>query len=189
MSIYPIQPSFAAGELTPSLWGRVDMAKYSVGLKVCENFVIHPHGGVSRRPGTHYVANAAGPCRLVPFIYNESVAYVVEISAGLMRFFRDGELVGSLSGVPYSLEEIWELSFAQSADVLYICHKSHPPLELARYSDSVWTLTACRLAAGFLGKDLSCLQNMSRPWTCSCSENWIISKRLPRKTGASKPDV
>ena len=146
MSMYPIQPSFAAGELTPSLWGRVDMAKYNVGLKICENFIIHPHGGVSRRPGTHYVANAAGECRLVPFIYNESIAYVIEISAGLMRFFRDGELVGSLTGAPYSLAEIWELSFAQSADVLYICHKDHPPMELARYSDSVWTLTPCRFA-------------------------------------------
>ncbi len=144
MSMYPIQPSFAAGELTPSLYGRVDMAKYAVGLKTCENFLIHPHGGVSRRPGTHYVATAAGPCRLVPFIYNESVAYVIEISAGTMRFFRDAQLVGSLSGVPYSLAEIWELSFAQSADVLYICHKNHPPMELARYSDSVWTLTPCR---------------------------------------------
>lgn len=143
MSMYPIQPSFAAGELTPSLYGRVDMAKYNVGLKICENFLIHPHGGVSRRPGTHYVATAAGPCRLVPFIYNESVAYVIEISAGMMRFFREAQLVGSLSGVPYSLAEIWELSFAQSADVLYICHKNHPPMELARYSDSHWTLTPC----------------------------------------------
>ena len=143
MSMYPIQPSFAAGELTPSLYGRVDMAKYNVGLKICENFLIHPHGGVSRRPGTHYVATAAGPCRLVPFIYNESVAYVIEISAGTMRFFRDAQLVGNLSGVPYSLAEIWELSFAQSADVLYICHKDHQPMELARYSDSVWTLTPC----------------------------------------------
>lgn len=154
MSMYPIQPSFAAGELTPSLYGRVDMAKYAVGLKTCENFLIHPHGGVSRRPGTHFVARAEdqtvvngelvkNACRLVPFIYNESVAYVIEISASTMRFFRDAQLVGSLSGVPYSLAEIWELSFAQSADVLYICHKDHPPMELARYSDSHWTLTPC----------------------------------------------
>ena len=146
MSMYPIQPSFAAGELTPSLYGRVDMAKYAVGLKVCENFLIHPHGGVSRRPGTHYVATAAGPCRLVPFIYNESVAYVIEISAGTMRFFREAQLVGNLSGVPYSLAEIWELSFAQSADVLYICHKNHPPMELAHYADDNWTLTRCDFA-------------------------------------------
>ena len=146
MSMYPIQPSFAAGELTPSLYGRVDMAKYAVGLKICENFLIHPHGGVTRRPGTRYVANALGPCRLHPFIYNESVAYVIELSAGAMRFFKDGVLVGTLDGSPYTAAEVWELSFAQSADVLYICHKRHPPMELARYSDSVWTLTPCRVA-------------------------------------------
>lgn len=146
MSLYPIQPSFAAGELTPSLWGRVDMAKYQVGLKVCENFLIHPHGGVTRRPGTRYIANASGECRLVPFIYNESIAYVIEMGAGSMRFIRDGELLDAFVATPYTSTEIWELSFAQSADVLFITHKDHPPMELARYSDTLWTLTPCRFA-------------------------------------------
>lgn len=146
MSLYPIQPSFAAGELTPSLWGRVDMAKYQVGLKVCENFLIHPHGGVTRRPGTRYIASASGECRLVPFIYNESVAYVIEMGAGSMRFIRDGELLNAFVATPYTSTEIWELSFAQSADVLFITHKDHPPMELARYSDTLWTLTPCRFA-------------------------------------------
>ncbi|MGI6076169.1 MAG: hypothetical protein ACOYD9_07380 [Pyramidobacter sp.] len=146
MSLYPLQPSFAAGELTPSLWGRVDMAKYNVGLKVCENFVVHPHGGVSRRVGTHFVARALGPCRLVPFVYNESVAYVIELSNGAMRFFRDGELLDARVETPYSEAELWDLSFAQSADVLYICHKNHPPMELARYGDTHWTLSVCRFS-------------------------------------------
>ena len=176
MSMYPIQPSFAAGELTPSLYGRVDMAKYNVGLKTCENFLIHPHGGVSRRPGTHYVADAAdqtvvngelvkNACRLVPFIYNESVAYVIELGAGYMRFYKSGELLVYPEGhtdahgdsdagepvnvtgtVPYTVAEVWELSFAQSADVLFICHKDHPPMELARYADDNWTLTPCNFA-------------------------------------------
>jgi hypothetical protein len=36
--------SFAAGEITPELYGRVDLTKYQTGLSRCLNFTILPHG-------------------------------------------------------------------------------------------------------------------------------------------------
>ncbi len=48
-------PSFAAGELAPALQGRVDLAKYQVGLATCLNWFVHPFGGVSTRAGTAFV--------------------------------------------------------------------------------------------------------------------------------------
>ena len=44
---YTFQPSFAAGVLGPGLQGRIDLAKYQVGLKTGENIFIHAHGGFS----------------------------------------------------------------------------------------------------------------------------------------------
>lgn len=44
-----ILPSFAAGEISPALHGRVDLAKYQVGLATCLNWFIHPFGGASTR--------------------------------------------------------------------------------------------------------------------------------------------
>ncbi|MEI6083985.1 MAG: discoidin domain-containing protein, partial [Verrucomicrobiota bacterium] len=88
-----IQPSFAAGELSPSLAGRVDLAKYRVGLKTCKNFFVQPHGGVSNRPGTQYIAEAAGKGRLIPFRFNVVQTYVLEFTDFKMRVIKDGGLV------------------------------------------------------------------------------------------------
>ena len=53
-----IQPSFAGGELAPALWARIDLQKYGVGARKLRNFLVHPHGGASNRPGTYFLAAA-----------------------------------------------------------------------------------------------------------------------------------
>ncbi len=156
MAYYPSQVSFAAGELAPSLWGREDLAKYAVGLRTLKNFTVHPHGGVSNRAGMRYVAEAkhAGKAvRLVPFEYSDTDAYLLEFGDEYVRFYKNGaQLVKD--GSPYELEtpylegEPAALSFAQSADVLFIVHPNHPPMELARYSDTNWTLEKCAFTGG-----------------------------------------
>ena len=55
MSTLTIQPSFAAGELAPSLWARVDLAKYHVGAKTMRNFYVLASGGAANRPGTAFI--------------------------------------------------------------------------------------------------------------------------------------
>lgn len=53
-----IQPSFAGGEIGPSLYGRIDMSKYQVALRKCDNFIVRQYGGVENRPGTRFVGEA-----------------------------------------------------------------------------------------------------------------------------------
>ena len=72
-----IQPSFAAGELSPFLYGRVDLAKFHVGARTMLNFFVHPHGGASNRPGTRYVGpvdDHTARHRLIPFQFRSSPA-------------------------------------------------------------------------------------------------------------------
>src|SRR2546422_10104068 len=80
----PIQSNFTGGEISPRLFGRVDLAKYQHSLALCKNFRILPHGGLTRRPGTRYVAtvknSADGPCRLIPFSFSDTQEYVLERS-------------------------------------------------------------------------------------------------------------
>ena len=145
MGIYTIQTSFATGEISPSLYGRPDLAKYSAGLARCENFIIHPHGGVSKRPGMRFVAKAKGHCRLVEFEYSIDQTYVLEFGNKYVRFFRNGAQI-TKDGEPYELvtpyleADLDALSFTQSADVLYIVHKGYRPMELYRVSDDEWAL-------------------------------------------------
>lgn len=94
-----IQTSFNGGELSPRILGRLDLDKYKSGLQTCRNAIILPHGGVVRRPGFQYIAstkNSNKKCRVIPFIFNEEQAYILEIGEGYMRVYRDGGQVATV---------------------------------------------------------------------------------------------
>lgn len=50
-----IQTSFAAGELSPSLWGHVDFAKFAIGASTSRNMWTNYRGGAWSRAGTEFV--------------------------------------------------------------------------------------------------------------------------------------
>ncbi len=56
--VFPVQTNFTAGEFSPRLLGRVDVAKYNNALKTMENAYVLPHGGAQRRGGTHFIAHS-----------------------------------------------------------------------------------------------------------------------------------
>lgn len=97
-----VQTNFTAGELSPLLYGRTDLAKYANGAKTLLNAVVQPHGGVTRRPGTRFVAMAGDDTkasRLVPFQFSTEQAYVLEFGERSLRFFRDpGQITASDTG-------------------------------------------------------------------------------------------
>lgn len=71
MAVYTIQPTFSGGEFSPSLYSRVDVQKYSTGLKKLKNFIVHPHGGASNRSGMMFLQKAKTPVkRLDLFLLN-----------------------------------------------------------------------------------------------------------------------
>lgn len=144
-----IQPSFAAGELAPSLHARVDLARYQTGLKLCHNFFVMPYGGVKNRPGTVFVheTKSNGVARLIPFQFNDQQTYVLEFGSLYMRVYKDGGIVEASPGVPYEIAtpytaaQLFELNYTQSADVLTIVHPAHAPRALSRLDHDDWTLS------------------------------------------------
>ena len=95
----PILTNFTAGELSPRLEGRVDLARYANGCRTLENMLVLPHGGATRRGGTRYVADvtaASEPPRLVPFEFSVEQAYILEFGSFSLRFFADqGQVVAA----------------------------------------------------------------------------------------------
>lgn len=150
-----LQPTFSAGELAPSLYGRVDIAKYMAGLKTCRNFIVRQHGGVSNRPGTMFVAeshDSTKKSRLIKFQFSTVQTYVLEFTDQLMRIIKNGGLVvypighGSAGQVvevatPYLEADLFRLKFTQSADVITITHPSYITRQLSRTDHHVWTFT------------------------------------------------
>ncbi|MCE9939788.1 hypothetical protein [Serratia liquefaciens] len=146
-----IQPSFAGGEVSPSLYGRVDLEKYQTSLRRCRNFIVRQYGGVENRPGTRYVAPAKYPdrkCRLIPFQFNTEQTYVLEVGDHYFRVFMDGDQVvyssGASAGEPVDVATPWAsgdidlLKYTQSADVMTVCHPNYPPMEIQRYAHDDW---------------------------------------------------
>lgn len=148
-----IQPSFSGGEIAPSLYGRVDMAKYATALRKCRNFIVRQYGGAENRPGTRFIAAAKygdKKCRLIPFQFSTVQTYALEFGDRYIRVFKDGGQVLYADGehkgevfelaTPYAESELFKLKFTQSADVMTIVHTDHPPMELQRYDHDDWRL-------------------------------------------------
>jgi hypothetical protein len=140
--------SFVSGELGPKLEGRTDFDKYRTGCKTLENFIIHPQGAATRRVGTKFVSEvktSANKTRLIPFEFSTTQTYILEFGNQYIRFYKDkGKILSGGSAyeiaTPYLTAELFEIKFAQSADVLYICHPNHAVRKLSRTGHTSWTL-------------------------------------------------
>lgn len=147
----PPQVAFNAGEIDPLLHARFDFQKYQTGLSLCHGFLPMPQGGVTRAPGTTFLGNArsGGPVLLVPFQFAADDAVVLEFTPGWMRVWRYGLLVqkADLSGpyelpVPFAAQDMENLRWVQSADVIYLADGRNPIQRLARLALNSWTIQA-----------------------------------------------
>tara|TARA_R110000824_G_scaffold20858_2_gene78197 strand:- start:2548 stop:5295 length:2748 start_codon:yes stop_codon:yes gene_type:complete len=229
-----IQSNFNGGEISPLLYGRPDVDRYTTGLKTCKNFIPLVQGPVERRPGTYFikeVKTSSLATRVIRFEFSTTQAYILEFGNLYCRFYKDNApiragtstisaatqanpcvvtdtghgysngdeiyiaavvgmtelnnkhyLVASKSTNAYSLTDIgganinssaftaygsagtsaktieltttyltadlFELKFAQSADILYVVHPSYPPRKISRTSDTAWTITNLTFSDG-----------------------------------------
>ena len=141
-------PSFTAGELSPRMEGRTDFNKYFSAGTIINNFVVQPHGPVTRRPGSHFISevkNSAHNTRLIPFSFSTTQTYILEFGDQYIRFYKDsGQIISSGAAYeissPYLHTEVFDIKFAQSADTMYICHPNHPTRKLTRTGHTNWNL-------------------------------------------------
>lgn len=152
----PIRSSFNAGELSPLLDGRVDIAKYNNGCKVLENFIPAVQGPAVRRPGTRFVRevkDSADITWLLPFTFNNQQAFILEFGDQYIRFYTNHGIVLS-GGLPYEIatpyaaadltaaDGTFALDYVQSGDVIYLTHGSYPVQKLSRFGNTNWTIAA-----------------------------------------------
>lgn len=105
MGFSSIQTGFAAGEMSPRLFGRTDLQKYHIGCSTLRNFYVDYRGGASSRAGLAYIGmckqgapNSGGtstnnPPRDIPFQFSISQGYVLEFGDQYMRIKSDGAYV------------------------------------------------------------------------------------------------
>jgi len=141
--------SFVSGEFSAKLDGRTDFQKYNSSCKTLENFLVHPQGAATRRVGTQFIAevkSSAAKTRLIPFEFSTTQTYILEFGNNYIRFFKDkGQILSGGSAyeiaTPYATSELFDIKFAQSADVMYLCHPNHDVRKLSRTGHTSWTLS------------------------------------------------
>jgi len=147
--VSPIQESMNGGEFSPLMAARVRFDKYKNALATCFNMIPMIQGGVTRRTGTKYVAEVKASSkitRLVPFTFSTTQAYQLEFGDLYMRVYKDRAQVTSGGPAyemvtPYAEADINDLRFAQSADVLYVVHKTYAPRKITRTGHAAWTIS------------------------------------------------
>lgn len=84
--------SFAGGEISPEMYGRIDDAKFQSGAATLRNFIATPTGAAENRAGFAFVKATKnnGVARLINFTYSLNQTMVIELGAGYARFHTMG---------------------------------------------------------------------------------------------------
>jgi len=154
-NVRTLQRSFAGGEMSPEMFGRIDDVKYQTGAATMKNFVATPQGPAENRPGFAFVRevkDSTKKTRLIPFTYSTTQTMVIELSPGYIRFHTQGGTLMS-GGVPYEIAnpyaeaDLFDIHYVQSADVMTLVHPNYAPRELKRLGATNWTLTSINFGA------------------------------------------
>jgi len=148
--------SFVSGEFSAKLDGRTDFAKYQTSCKTLENFLIHPQGAATRRVGTQFISeikDSTKKTRLIPFEFSTTQTYILEFGNQYIRFYKDkGQILSGGSAYeissPYLEAELFDIKFAQSADVMYLVHPNHETSKLSRTGHTSWSLDEVEFTDG-----------------------------------------
>jgi len=154
--------TFDAGELSPLMGARVDVAKYANGCMTLENFICTVQGPIVRRGGSRYVSpvkDSSKQAWLLPFIVSDGIAYMCEFGDRYIRFYANrGQLVNAGAPVeiasPYALADLtsadgtFAINATQSADTMYLFHGSYPTKKLLRTSASTFSLADAVFTSG-----------------------------------------
>lgn len=138
------QTNFTAGEISPRMLGRTDIARYQNGAMLMENCWPVVHGGAVRRYGTLHSGSCKYPDRraaLVPYVFNTQQAYMCEFGDLYVRiYFPDGSYSGVELASPYTQAMLSQVEYVQGADTMFLFHNGVPVHRLRRISNTDWSL-------------------------------------------------
>ena len=112
--------SFAGGEVSPEMWGRLDDIKFQTGAATMRNFIATPQGPAENRAGTAFVRevkDSTKRTRLLPFTYSTTQTMVLEMGSGYIRFHTQGATLGPGTPAAYVPGTTVTITASQQATV------------------------------------------------------------------------
>lgn len=99
MTTTVMQTAFSAGEISPELYGEVDLAKTHSAATTLRNMIVNYRGGAMSRGGLALVGrckqsvSGTGPPRPVPFVFSITQGITLEFGDQYLRFIFQGGYV------------------------------------------------------------------------------------------------
>ena len=136
--------NFSAGELNPLLNARTDAKAYFEGARQCKNWYLLDEGGVMRRPATQFTAELPAESRIIPFIFAEDEVAIFALSNNRLDVYNSSGTAISAnitSNCNWTTAQLFELSYAQFADTVFICHRNNPIVQIKRTGASAFSVS------------------------------------------------
>lgn len=145
--------NFQYGEISPSLTSRTDSAIYNSSAQTVKNFFLMSEGGVLKRGGFKALHNFTSvtedtsitqQVRIIPFNFSDDEKYIVALSDGKVEVFFINQTTGAISlsttlttdvdsnALPFDEEYLHEITYAQGADIMFLCHSTFLCRKLVR---------------------------------------------------------
>lgn len=155
--VSPPSLSASSGELSELMYARRDFTRFQNGARASRGFIPLPEGPATRLPGTRFMGfthgDGAQDARIMAFVFRDEDAILLEWTANLLRFWRQGALILSGAapytiGTPYTLAQARRLQSLQSADRIYLTEGDLPPQTLSRFGLTNWAISATSFTGG-----------------------------------------
>lgn len=135
---------WSAGEISEKMWGKFGHPVHDRGCQVLENFHVTEQSILTKRPGSEYQGTCYGstnPARIVGYTYSETEAYIIEMTNGYIRLWRNGAVVAATAtNVPWATAELDDIQIAQDTNGVFFAHENWAPVALVRTAQDTFAM-------------------------------------------------
>lgn len=145
--------NFQYGEISSSLSSRTDSQIYNSSAQSVKNFFLMSEGGVQKRGGFKALHDFTGitentsvsqQIRLIPFNFSDDEKYIIALSDAKCEIFYINPTTFTVTSatsltsdvnsdtLPWLETHLHEITFAQGADIMFLCHSSFKPQQIVR---------------------------------------------------------
>lgn len=138
--------AFNGGEISPQMALRSDMDVYARSCSTLTNFDVFPTGGITRRRGMRYFADAMTDSILIPFKYDETLVYLVELGNSSLIVYNPADASiafrsESNNYTQFLYTDLSTVSYLQINSLLLICSQSVPVMQLKLNADGSFSFS------------------------------------------------
>lgn len=142
MKVSTIQTAFASGTLDELARGRSETALYRNGAASLLNCRMLMAGGAVSRWGTRFLNLLPGAAVVARFEFSRAQAYIAVFLAGAVQFYdaETGAPTGSISGAPWTGDQLTALRFDGAGDTLFVAHPDIETRVIRRTGYASWSM-------------------------------------------------